>query len=208
VEGHTNTVVWIAGALAAAALLAALACCVVVAWLVRRERRGPASQPPGGDVSFRYPYVAHAQVAPAPVHYVQGPAMAMPVPVSFAVPQPPPQPQVVIVQQGGPPAGSVVLSRPWPSLVDALADQLRTEEDPVNRVRAAIDLGGFGTARSTEAVIGAVRNGVISPAAGAQAVEGSSFDAGLVVGAASADPDARVRMLAGLVAQRLERAPR
>jgi hypothetical protein len=114
-------------------------------------------------------------------------------------------PQQASVAYPGLPTGSVVLSRPWPGIVEALESQLRHETDPVDRNRMAVDLGGNGNERSTQAVIAAVRDGIISPAAGAHAVADSSFDAGVAAGAAIADPDPRVRTFAGLVSQRLER---
>lgn len=228
VGSHANTVVIVAGALAAVAFVASVACIAVVAWLVRGERRagvlrGGGAQP-APSATFTYPYAQPQALSPQPAtyHYVQAPAMAMPVPVPVQYvpvaqalqPQPAPlapaaAPQpVVVLQGGGAPAGSVVLSRAWPGVVEALAQQLREEVDPVDRIRAAIDLGGIGNVQSTRAVIGAVRDGVISPAAGAHAVEGTSFDAGVAVGVALADVDPRVRTFAGLVSQRLDRTPR
>ncbi|MBC7461896.1 MAG: hypothetical protein H7287_11085 [Thermoleophilia bacterium] len=215
---HANTVVIVAGALAVAAFIAAIACIAVVAWLVRGEQRaGAAANGGAGPVrsaTFAYPYAQPQVLLPQPPthHYVQAPMMTMPAPVQYVPVAPPhhqaPQQPVVVVQGGGLPAGSIVLSRAWPGVVEALEQQLRVEADPVDRVRAAIDLGGIGNVQSTRAVIGAVRDGVISPAAGAHAVEGSSFDAGVAVGVALADVDPRVRTFAGLVSQRLDRAAR
>lgn len=91
------------------------------------------------------------------------------------------------------------LQRAWPGVAEALDQHLRREEDPVERMRVTVDLGGLGGSRPAQLLVDAVRDGVISPTAGAQAVARTGFAGGVIAGAASYDPDPRVRTFARMV---------
>lgn len=192
VDGGSQLVVVLALVAAGLALLAAIACIVTTAWLVRRERRGHLAPAPrvSPQPPLHQPTVVHVLQPQQPVVYVQ----QHPGPVAH-VGWMPPAPPV----QSAPPHAPIRLQRPWPGVADALGQHLRVEADPVERMRVAIDLGGMGGARPARLLLDAVRDGSISPAAGAEAISRTGFDGGVIAGMALAEADPRVRSLARLV---------
>lgn len=173
---------------AAVALLAAGVCVAMTAWFVRRE----------------------SNAVPAPVrgHHAPRAAVAHPTVVHVLPPQQLVVQQVPLMHVGAVAPASrphqaaqpgVHLQRPWPGVAEALGHHLRVERDPIDRMRVAMDLGGLGGARPASLLLDAVRDGTISPAAGAEAISRTGFEGGVIAGAAMAEPDPRVRSLAQLV---------
>lgn len=177
------------------AAVAATACIAAVCVLVRKESRRGAGTP---AAPARQRLAVRPQPQHVPVQYVQ----VLPAPQPQPVYHHPPQ-QVIVVQAPAPP-GTALLQRPWAGVANAIGAQMRIEQDPTDRVRMAVDLGGLGGAVAARELVAAVREGVISPSVGAHAIARAGFDAGVTVGRLGQDADPRVRTMAALVEQRLD----
>lgn len=175
--GPDNSLVMIACIAAGVALVAVVACVVITVVLARRED------------------------APSPAAHAVAPVVRMaPAPnvrVGWILPSP--QQHPVAQRASSFHEAPLTIQRPWPGVVDALGHHMRSERDPVDRVGAAQDLGAMGGARPARMLVDAVRDGVISPAAGAQAIIRTGFDGGVMTGIALAETDPRVRTMVQLV---------